>query len=756
MVAASKNPCDPRKLIESVADVLAAAQIDFAQQLKQQSHQLSKSITSDQNKDKLQNWVDAVRCLQSISTAYVSTVDDDAVVIGGAGPANVGGGGRGWLFDMERSRLPGTRPHTVTHDDETYASDAISTQVHSLVGHVCNSKQEVSDNELHSRVDAILAETLGWQAPSAFAWSDEAGAGGASLTKRMSSAPTVPRTSTGEEEDRDIDIDNEDLEDDDPDLASIAGTAIYKRQQQIGGSSSSTSGSMSKKRGRKDQEGNLSSQPSQLPNGHYTQRRRRIDGTTYETEEDEYKDDEDPGYRLLPLTEQQLMEELKHSEPYSKLPGELDPIPSPPDTEDDSKEEGESSLASDPTLGRRKRGGKVRKLPWVDKMRSAGKKKRRLAKGVKHSISNDEFYPVEMNGTVFDCFHLRVVFERQRTGFEETKEFKVEMGQIIAARYQVVEFLGAAAFSRAVQCHDLETNRMVCLKIIKNDKDFVDQSLDEIKLLSFININCEDADEKNVLRLIDFFYHKEHLVLVTELLKDNLYEFSKFNREQEPDKIYFNKRNLQAVSREILVALEYIHSLNLIHCDLKPENILMKSYSRCEVKVIDFGSSCFIDDHLSSYVQSRSYRAPEVILGCPYDQKIDIWSLGCILAELWTGYVLFQNDSVHALLARVLGIMGRLPFHVMASGKHVPTFFTQDGRLYQEEGNKPGDPEGLKRLSLLIPKRTTLGHRLSLPEGDPLLDFIGCMLNLDPTRRPSATECLQHPFLTDTAYQEDN
>jgi serine/threonine protein kinase len=60
------------------------------------------------------------------------------------------------------------------------------------------------------------------------------------------------------------------------------------------------------------------------------------------------------------------------------------------------------------------------------------------------------------------------------------------------------------------------------------------------------------------------------------------------------------------------------------------------------VKVIDLGSSCFITDHLSSYVQSRSYRAPEVILGLAYSQKIDLWSLGCILAELSTGYVLFQ------------------------------------------------------------------------------------------------------------------
>lgn len=66
------------------------------------------------------------------------------------------------------------------------------------------------------------------------------------------------------------------------------------------------------------------------------------------------------------------------------------------------------------------------------------------------------------------------------------------------------------------------------------------------------------------------------------------------------------------------MALEYIHSIRLMHCDLKPENILIKNYQRGDVKVIDFGSSCFITDHLTSYVQSRSYRAPEVVLGLPY------------------------------------------------------------------------------------------------------------------------------------------
>ena len=125
--------------------------------------------------------------------------------------------------------------------------------------------------------------------------------------------------------------------------------------------------------------------------------------------------------------------------------------------------------------------------------------------------------------------------------------------------------------------------------------------MDEIKLLRYINANCENLDDKNLLKLFDFFYHKEHLFIVTELLRDNLYEYSKFNREQEK-KPYFTIGRLQKITLQILTALDFIHNLRLIHCDLKPENILIKSYSRCEVKVIDFGSSCFIHDHLSSYV----------------------------------------------------------------------------------------------------------------------------------------------------------
>ena len=88
----------------------------------------------------------------------------------------------------------------------------------------------------------------------------------------------------------------------------------------------------------------------------------------------------------------------------------------------------------------------------------------------------------------------------------------------------------------------------------------------------------------------------------------------------------FTIKTTAMISDQIFQRMELLHSKQLIHRDIKPENILLASYSRARVKVIDFGSSCYLSDRQSSYIQSRSYRAPEVVLGLPYDGKIDIWS----------------------------------------------------------------------------------------------------------------------------------
>lgn len=350
---------------------------------------------------------------------------------------------------------------------------------------------------------------------------------------------------------------------------------------------------------------------------------------------------------------------------------------------------------------------------------------------------------------------LPVIYESSKTGFESSKEFDSSPNVIVAGRYKIIGFLGSAAFSKCVKAVDTQSgDREVCLKIIKNEKDFVDQSLDEIKILKLLNE--KGGVNNNCLSMLDFFYWKEHLIIVTEVLLDNLYEFSKFNRNpsngQPP---YFSIGRIQKIAKQVCEALSFIHSLNLIHCDLKPENILFQSYSQCLVKVIDFGSSCYVSDKLSSYVQSRCYRAPEVLLGClPYDQRVDMWSLGCILAELWTGTVLFLNDSTQSLLARIIGIIGPLPPWMLNQGRNVPSMFLRDTQELFIELDSAGVVSGKGRLlQLLVPKETSLFQRMRIND-DAFLHFLSQLLQVDPDFRITAKEALSHPWLCEGMYPD--
>ncbi len=367
----------------------------------------------------------------------------------------------------------------------------------------------------------------------------------------------------------------------------------------------------------------------------------------------------------------------------------------------------------------------------------------------------------------YEAFNLRVVHERRRTGFEETKELKVFRGMKLAGRYEVHEVVGEAAFSTALRCVDVEHRGLqVCTKVIKNNKDFFDQSLDEIRLLKYLNTSG-DADAKHFVRLYDYFYHKEHLVIVTELLDTNLYTAYKAEQPARqaaadararglpppprapgaPPALY-ETSTVRDVARQLLEALEFVAELGVIHCDLKPENVLLVPRAKGEsgpirVKLIDFGSSCFSTDNLSSYIQSRFYRAPEVILGLRYDERIDIWSLGALLAELYMGRVLFECDTHPVLLAKIVAALGPFPRHMVADGRFGSKWLL-GGTIYERSAEGTGGAE------LLYPKKRSLWGKLGQPHDVGFVEFISRLLTKDPQQRPKAKDALRHPWLAAT------
>lgn len=229
------------------------------------------------------------------------------------------------------------------------------------------------------------------------------------------------------------------------------------------------------------------------------------------------------------------------------------------------------------------------------------------------------------------------------------------------------------------------------------------------------------------------FYFRGHLCISTELLGMNLYEFIKAHEFKG-----FSLRLIRRFCKQMLASLVLLKTQRVIHCDLKPENILLAHPLHSEIKVIDFGSSCFENEKVYTYIQSRFYRSPEVILGMSYGLPIDMWSLGCILAELLTGYPIFPGENEQEQLACIMEIFGPPEKHLIEKSSRKKLFFDSLGKPRVTVSTK-----GRRRR----PSSKTLTQALKCDD-EAFLDFIARCLRWDPERRMKPDEAMHHHFIT--------
>ncbi|MED6244572.1 Homeodomain-interacting protein kinase 3 [Ataeniobius toweri] len=227
--------------------------------------------------------------------------------------------------------------------------------------------------------------------------------------------------------------------------------------------------------------------------------------------------------------------------------------------------------------------------------------------------------------------------------------------------YEVLDFLGRGTFGQVVKCWKRGTGEVVAVKILKNHPSYARQGQIEVGILA--RLSGENADEHNLVRAFECFQHRNHTCLVFEMLEQNLYDFLKQNKFSPlPLKV------IRPVLEQVATALKKLKSMGLIHADLKPENIMLVDPVRqpYRVKVIDFGSASHVSKAVcSTYLQSRYYRAPEIILGLPFCEAIDMWSLGCVIAELFLGWPLYpgalEYDQVDFLSFEAMPISAASP-----------------------------------------------------------------------------------------------
>ena len=303
----------------------------------------------------------------------------------------------------------------------------------------------------------------------------------------------------------------------------------------------------------------------------------------------------------------------------------------------------------------------------------------------------------------------------------------------IAFRYEILGVLGKGSFGVVTKCYDWKTKQIVALKIIRNKKRFHQQALVEVKLLE--HLKRKDVDgTASVIHITSHFYFRNHMCITFELLSINLYELIKANKFQGLSLVQVRRLAVQ-----LLLTLRFLRKLRVIHCDLKPENILLKAPNKSSIKVIDFGSSCFEDERVYTYLQSRFYRAPEVILGLPYDTAIDMWSFGCILAELYTGYPIFPGENEVEQMACIQEVIGLPPRGMVDAASRRKMFFDSAGnpRIVANSRGKKRRP-GAKNIALAV--------RCSDPG---FTSFLAGCLAWDKRDRLTPEAALQHPWITE-------
>ncbi|KAM3185362.1 hypothetical protein ACTXT7_006494 [Hymenolepis weldensis] len=256
---------------------------------------------------------------------------------------------------------------------------------------------------------------------------------------------------------------------------------------------------------------------------------------------------------------------------------------------------------------------------------------------------------------------------------EFSHDDELHKGDMLKSRYQIVQEIGRGSFGNVYKAVDTETGKFCAVKCIKHISNLRKLAEEEISILEMLS-SQDTNDSFNFLHLNDHFTTSDHTYMVFDLLSINLYQLVHRNNYRG-----FSPKLVRKFVRCILNCLQFLHRNKISHCDLKPENILLERPGYTNVKVIDFGSSCRVGQNIYAYIQSRFYRAPEVIFGCEYDTAIDMWSLGCIVAELLTGSPIFPGEDERDQIACIMEVLGLPPSSVMRKIRRPHLFFTDEG-----------------------------------------------------------------------------
>lgn len=332
--------------------------------------------------------------------------------------------------------------------------------------------------------------------------------------------------------------------------------------------------------------------------------------------------------------------------------------------------------------------------------------------------------------------------------------FEIKPGSILGDCHQVEALLGEGGFGVVTKCRNTETNRMVAIKVNKPHPEIVRQTREEIAILK--RLECLDPDTCNIVRWNGFFFNRDHICLNFELLDQSLFDYMKQRHNRG-----LTVEEITPVIHQLATALTHLKSLRIVHADLKPDNIMVVNCQQLplKVKIIDFGLACDVSAaEPGMCVQTVWYRAPEVMLHMPFNEAIDMWSLGLVAAELAAGYPLYTGETDYDVMSFIMQTQGQPEDYILDCGRgtdyyfhkkpnsqrmwtfKTPEEFSYDTGVYAEE-TRFFQMESLDELEQIMIRHN--GHH----SGQHLLvDLVKKMMHLDPDQRIQPLEVLRHPL----------
>lgn len=296
--------------------------------------------------------------------------------------------------------------------------------------------------------------------------------------------------------------------------------------------------------------------------------------------------------------------------------------------------------------------------------------------------------------------------------------------------------------------HDTGIIPEVAIKVIRaNDTMYKAGQMERVILRKLSEADVEG--KRHTVRMLGSFEYRNHLCLVFESMDMNLRELTKrYGRG-----IGLSINAVRVYAQQMLVSLYHLKNCGVLHADIKPDNILVND-RRTVVKLCDFGSAMFSgDNEITPYLVSRFYRAPEVILGLPYEYPMDMWSIGCVVYELFTGHILFPGKTNNEMLKLMMDVKGPFPKKMVKRAEFAFKHFESDPNMsfaLLEE-----DPVTKRPVRRLISNPTVKKDFAALLAGQSpdrrklvqLVDLLERMMQLDPDRRISPKDALRHPFI---------